>query len=117
LSTGEREAMARLSVFTGGFRAEAAEAVANVPLDVLASLLNRSWLRASSDGRLDRHQHLYDFTRTRLDADQSGTLAERHADWAAALASRAVADLRGPDQLAQLQRLDEEHSNLLQALD
>jgi len=117
LSADERDAMARLSVFTGGFRAEAAEIVADVPLGVLAELLDHSWLRASSSGRLDRHQHLYDFTRARLDPVQRRPLADRHAAWAAALVSDAVAGLRGPDQLSQFQRLDEEHANLLKALD
>lgn len=119
LEPDEREAMARLSVFVGGFRRDAATAVAGVGLRSLATLLDRSWLRSTADGRLDRHPHLYAFTRQIL-AERPQELAElqaRHATWCSELARLADGSLRGPDQLAQARRLSEEHANLLAALD
>ncbi len=119
LEPEEREVLARLSVFVGGFRRDAAAAVAGIGLRSLATLLDRSWLRSTADGRLDRHPHLYAFTRQRL-AERPQELAElqaRHAAWCSELARLADASLRGPDQLAQARRLSEEHANLLAALD
>jgi predicted ATPase/DNA-binding SARP family transcriptional activator len=60
LTPVERDALARLSVFHGGFTAEAARAVAGAPLPVLGALADKSLLRKEA-GRLHMHplvQHL-----------------------------------------------------------
>ena len=117
LSAAEQAALARLAVFVGGFAVEAAEAVANVSLDTLSALLDKSWLRSPAAGRLDRHQHVYSFTREKLvPLTEAAALEERHARWFADLAKRSDERLRGPDQLEHLRLLDTEHANLRQAL-
>jgi predicted ATPase len=65
LSGTEREALARLSVFRGGFSAEAARAVA-APLPVLGALLDKSLLR-KDEGRFYLHPLLQRLAADRLE--------------------------------------------------
>ena len=54
LSPIERDALSRLSVFRGGFSAEAARAVAGASLPVLGALADKSLLR-KDDARIFMH--------------------------------------------------------------
>ena len=65
LGPSEREALARLSVFRGGFSSEAARAVA-APLPVLGALLDKSLLR-KEDGRFFLHPLLQRLAADRLE--------------------------------------------------
>jgi len=56
LSEEERKVLPRLSAFRGGFGREAAEAVADATLAVLASLVDSSWLQATPAGRYTMHE-------------------------------------------------------------
>ena len=80
LLTGrERETLARLSVFQGGFRREAAAEVAGATLPVLTGLLDKSLLRMGPGGRYDRHPLLYQYTQEKLSEhpeEQSKTQAK-----------------------------------------
>jgi predicted ATPase len=62
LSAREQEVLRKLSVFVGGFRREAAVEVVGATLPILASLVDKSLLRVSEDGRYDRHPLLYQFS-------------------------------------------------------
>ena len=91
LGTAEREALARLSVFRGGFSAEAARAVA-APLPVLGALLDKSLLR-KDEGRFFLHPLLH-----RLAADRlTDAAAHAEADIAhARFFHRLLAQMRRP---------------------
>ncbi len=118
LEAEEREAVARLAAFVGGFRREAAEAVAGARLSALSRLLDLSWLRATASGRLDSHPRLHAFARQRLgESPHVAEVLSGHADWFADLAHRAETRRRGPEQLALLRQVAEERANLLVALD
>ncbi|MEZ4669908.1 MAG: LuxR C-terminal-related transcriptional regulator [Anaerolineae bacterium] len=56
LTEAEQAAFRRLSVFRGGFRREAAQAICGVNLDTLAALVDRSMLRVDGGGRYDLHE-------------------------------------------------------------
>jgi predicted ATPase len=77
LSASERDALARLSVFHGGFTAEAARAVAGAAPPVLAALVDKSLLRREG-ARLRMHALVQEFAAGRL-AASGGVEASRQA--------------------------------------
>jgi tetratricopeptide (TPR) repeat protein len=66
LTDKEQEVLRKLSVFVGGFRREAASEVVGATLPILASLVDKSFLRVSEDGRYDRHVLLHQFIQDKL---------------------------------------------------
>jgi len=78
LSAVEREVLARLSVFSGGFTAEAARAVAGASLPVLGALADKSLL-AKNGERLQLHPLVHQMAALRLaalpDAEQAQAAA------------------------------------------
>jgi predicted ATPase/DNA-binding SARP family transcriptional activator len=109
LAPAERNALLGLSVFRGGFRAEAARAVAAAPLVLLSALADKSLLR--KDGaRLTLHPLVQQLSDARLSAQQRAQVRAAHA----AYFHRQLAQLRkasaGGDRLA-LQTIDVEFEN------
>jgi DNA-binding SARP family transcriptional activator/predicted ATPase len=66
LAPREREALAALSVFEGGFTRGAAQAVGNASLPLLASLFDRSLLQADGGGRFSMHPYAATWARCKL---------------------------------------------------
>lgn len=66
LTEEERGALRRLSVFQEGFGREAALAVADAGLPMLASLVNKSFLELTADGRYHSHPLIVHYTRAKL---------------------------------------------------
>src|SRR5690606_11438405 len=62
----EQQVFARLSVFRGGFRREAAAAVAQATLPVLTALVDKSLLRLEENGRYQLHDLLCQFAYEKL---------------------------------------------------
>ena len=81
LTLEERHVLARLSVFSGGFEALAAERVAGAGPGVLAALVDKSLLHADGGGRFSLHALVERFARARLELepDQRVEVAQRHA--------------------------------------
>ncbi|QDE85645.1 ATP-binding protein [Myxococcus xanthus] len=132
LEPEERAALARCSVFRGGFTLEAAEAVLGLPpdgpavLDVLQSLRAKSLLRVleaelpGGDSRLGQYESIRQYAAARLAEEGVGNaaaLAERHADWYLSLAHGLRAQVRSQGGAEALQRLALERENLLAACD
>lgn len=76
LSDREREALARLSVFRGGFSAEAARAVTGASLPVLAALADKSLLRKEG-ARIFMHPLVGQLATRRLGEGEVRAAAER----------------------------------------
>jgi len=127
LEPDERRLFARLSVFTGGWTFESAEAVCDPEglgldaLDGLTSLVDKSLIRrAEPPGRPARFSMLEtirEFGLERLEA--SGDLEptrRRHAEHFLGLAAEAEPHLGGHDQGRWLDRCEQEHANLRAAL-
>ncbi len=116
LSDRERDALARLAVFRGGFTRDAARQVADVPLPVLAALLDKSLLRYDGH-RYDRHPLIHQFTQLKLAGDTA--LAERmrgrHAEFFARLLQDVAA--RPAPRRQRLARLRPEWENIVLATD
>ena len=114
LAPVERNTLARLSVFRGGFTAEAARAVASAALPVLGALVDKSLLR--KDGaRLSLHPLVLELAAQRLpDGSEREAATRAHADYF----HRLLATLQGPlakgDRHA-LQAIDAEFDNVRRA--
>ncbi len=130
LEPAEQTALARCSVFRGGFTLEAAEAVLALAedapdvLEVLESLRSKSLLRvleAEGPGgapRLGQYESIRQYSAAKL-REQGGAeaLAERHADWYLAMARGLRERVRSPGGASALRELALERENLLAACD
>lgn len=127
LDERERVLLRRLSVFTGGWHPEDAEAVCADPdhdvLDPLTRLVDRSLVAATVDPCTDEIRHhllesIADYARARLaEAGETRTLRDRHARHFSHLAEEQHATLFGPGQGRGIRRLDAEAANLYAAVD
>ena len=127
-SAAERLLWARLSVFSGTFDLEAAEAVCCGPglpagsiLDELDRLVNQSIVLAEPRGSRMRFRLLEtirQYGRERLaQAGEEEALRLRHRDFYLALAQGLAGQWYGPRQEEGLARLRDEHANLRAALE
>ena len=113
----EQQLFGRLSVFHGGCTLEAAEGVIAADIDGLQSLVEKSLVRRS-DGRFWMLETIRELARERFDASgEAEAIGQRHAEWFLAVAERAEPFLKGAEQPAWLQRLEDDHDNLRQSLD
>jgi predicted ATPase len=129
LDAAQRRALARASVFRGGFSLEAAEALLDVdsPVDTLEALVEKSLIRRARssrdpmDVRFRPYESVRSYAEKKLSDDERGALREQHARWYAEQASDWAAPLRDGDtaraQIDALERIGEEYANLWQALD
>ena len=126
LSTPEKIVLLRLSVFARGWTLEAAEAVCsdgriarNEVLDLLTQLVDKSLVIAEEHGTESRYRLLE--TIRQYGAERLGeerrAVRRRYIAWAVMLAEQAELQLRGAEQVAWLDRLEDEHDNLRAALD
>ncbi|WP_026414910.1 BTAD domain-containing putative transcriptional regulator [Actinomadura oligospora] len=119
LDDDERTLARRLSVFSGGWTREAAEAVCGVP-DAewpLEGLAEKSLVRTSDGVRFQMLETIRAFCAERLDeAGETSDVRAAHVRYFLDLAERTDTELRGHDQLEWLARLTDEHGNLHAAL-
>jgi predicted ATPase/DNA-binding SARP family transcriptional activator len=98
LSTPEREALSRLSVFHGGFTQAAAQTVAGAHLALLLSLINQSLVRRGQDGRCHLHDLVRQFAGAQLRPTHRSALELRFSHFFLALLGEAEPGLFGPRQ-------------------
>lgn len=128
LSNPERALLSRLSVFAGGWTLDAAEQICASAgleqldiLDLLTQLVNKSLVIAEygTDGatRYRFLETIRQFARYCLyKAEAVELVSDRQLEFFGAFAETARAQLRGPEQITWLERLDAEHDNLRAAL-
>ncbi len=133
LSEAERALLRRLSVFSGGWTLEAAEAIGadkdaagaiqpDEVLDILTQLVNKSLVVAEqSDGVHVRYRLLEtirQYAREKMsDHCDTDCVWDRHLEYFVRLAEHAEPELRGPQQVQWLNRLRDEMDNFHVALD
>jgi predicted ATPase/class 3 adenylate cyclase len=129
LTSAERETVARLSVFRGGFELEAAEAVCSAGavdalevMDLVHSLVSKSLVVADRTPSAVRYRMLetirqYSAAELVRLAGDGGLLRirDRHADYYLQLAEKARPELTGRRQGEWLRQLDVEWDNLRSA--
>ena len=127
LSAAERAALARVSVFAGGFDIDAAERVLtsdSTPeervLDLLGGLVAKSLVTRRDEhgrARYGLHETIREFAAERLlEAGDTAQVCGRHLDAYLALVARVDDELRGPNQFEWAQRLSLEQDNFRGAL-
>lgn len=75
------DVLAQLTVFRGGFGREAAEAVAGASLSILSTLLDKSLLRSTPDGRYQMHELLRQYAQKKLEGPQEDGARDRHCTY------------------------------------
>jgi predicted ATPase/class 3 adenylate cyclase len=117
LDQPEQELFACLAVFAGGGTLDAAEAVCDADLGVLASLLDKSLVRRSGE-RFWMLETIREFASEQLHADAvADELRDRHARHYLAFAKTSDRELRFPGQVDALAQLETERDNLRAAFD
>jgi predicted ATPase len=106
LGPDERVRLAALSIFVGGFSAEAALAVADAGAAQLAELIAKSLARRDADGRYALHEVIRQFAAEKRSPD--GAAQERHGAYFASLAEQCA----GADSVSALEMLQAERANL-----
>jgi tetratricopeptide (TPR) repeat protein len=128
LDQGEQLLFARLAVFSGGRTLEAIESICDAEGDLpveafdgVSSLLDKSLLRReegpNGEPRFVMLETVHEFAREKLaESGEADAIKRVHAEYFLALAEEAYPELRGPDQLEWLERLEAEHDNMRAAL-
>src|SRR5215217_5887612 len=126
LTEEEKTLLGRLSVFSGGRTIEAVEEVCDPAGDVdalegVGSLVEKSLLRqeegVGGEPRFAMLETVQEYARVKLEESGEAEQIQRaHAEYFLALAEEADPELKGPDQLEWLQRLEAEHDNMRAAL-
>ncbi len=100
LSDRERAIFKKLSVFRGGFRAEAAEAVAGASAPTLSALVGKSLLQGAPSGRYHIHELLRQYADEKLQDDSAAReeTRARHAIHYAAFLQTQESALKGAYQ-------------------
>jgi tetratricopeptide (TPR) repeat protein len=115
LGTAERRALVQLAPCPGGFTRDSAKALAGAPLALLASLVDKSLLRADESGRFAFHPLIRELALEKLDARRARAAAERRfAEHHLRLLARFAA-FHAVDQHEALRVIGGEFSNLLAA--
>jgi len=128
LDAGEQALFRRLAVFVDGWTLEAADAVCAAPddpsigvLDGLSSLVDKSLVRQiqgeGGEARFGMLETIRAYGLERLaESGEEEALRRAHAAYYLGLAEQADPGVKGPDSLAWLARLEQEHNNLRAAL-
>jgi predicted ATPase/class 3 adenylate cyclase len=80
LASEERQLLAALSVFRGGWTLEAAEQVANADVELMQSLVDKSLVRRWESGRFGMLETIREFASQQLDHAERDTLLRRLLD-------------------------------------
>jgi predicted ATPase/DNA-binding SARP family transcriptional activator len=113
LSAAEQETFCAISVFRGGFLAEAAQEVAHATPLLLTALIDKSLLRRSETGRYDMHELVRQFAHEQLVA--SGAFPTVHAAYTQfflKFSAEAESGMSGPKPSAWMARVEREIDNL-----
>jgi len=114
LADDERQVFARLAVFRGGFRREAAETVTGASLALLSALVDKSLLHAHQSGRYDVHETLRQYAAEKLEAiaGESDQAYDRHCSYYLALLQHTSQDELVGRLKEVLPRIDEDLENV-----
>jgi predicted ATPase/DNA-binding SARP family transcriptional activator/tetratricopeptide (TPR) repeat protein len=113
----QREALAGLGGFVGGFSREAAERVADAPLRALSALCDKSLVRRREEGRYDLHEIVRQFALARLRGSRArhALVSRRHGEYYCDALLALVPQLRSAGEVAADGVLRSEFGNILSA--
>jgi predicted ATPase/Tfp pilus assembly protein PilF len=117
LDEDERRLYRALSVFAGGFSLDAAVELCGAEIDTLGSLVDKSLLRTTDDGRFFMLETIREHAAELLERlGETERLGQVHAAYYLEFAERASAELWGPAQGAEAERIEEQHDNVVAAI-
>jgi predicted ATPase/uncharacterized membrane protein (DUF2068 family) len=110
----EKQVLARLSVFRGQLRREAAEQIAGATLSTLSALIAKSLVRRSGENRYDLHELVRQFAAEHLSKNNDEQIAtqNRHSKYYLTSFSRGDARMRSPAQREALAEWTAEMDNI-----
>jgi predicted ATPase/class 3 adenylate cyclase len=126
LAEEERQLFCRLSVFSGGWTIESAEAICSGKgiaqekiLDLMEKLLDKSLITVYVDGhRYSMLETIKQYATEKLvEAGNHDRFMQRHLDYFLDMAETLDEKVRGPEQLLWLEKAKPEHDNLNSAMD
>jgi predicted ATPase/DNA-binding CsgD family transcriptional regulator/transcriptional regulator with XRE-family HTH domain len=114
LTDEERRVFSALSVFSGGFGREAAEAVAGVSMRVLSDLVDKSLLTRGPNGRYQIHELLRQYAQTRPETTSDETLRihDLHTAYYLRFLDKRNSDLNGGRQREASLEIEDEIDNI-----
>ncbi|UCC53061.1 MAG: tetratricopeptide repeat protein, partial [Anaerolineaceae bacterium] len=117
LSEAEQKIFMRLSVFRGGFRREAAQAIANADLRTLIGLVNKSLLRRDpKSGRYEIHELLRQYAGEHLAAgNMEDEMLDAHCTYYTEFLEERLGRMLGPGQVTALDEIEADFENVRQA--
>jgi len=126
LTDEEQLLFGRLSVFSGGFTLAAAEAIcardgvaSDRILDLVSGLVDKSLVVAEqgrAGGRFRLLETMREYAAAKLPTTEVDDLRQAHADYFRRLVVDSFGELWGPDEVAWLDRLEDEWPNINRAL-
>ena len=113
----EKQVLARLSVFRGGFRREAAEQIAGATLSMLSALVTKSLVRRNGENRYDLHELVRQFAAENLSKKNDEQIAtqNRHSKYYLTSFGRADGRMHSPAQREALAEWTAEMDNIRMA--
>ena len=114
LSADERQIMAALSVFRGGFNREAAREVAGASLNDLVNLIDKSMLQRIAAGRYEVHELMRQFAAEKLenDSNRDVDIRSKHSKTFLQALANWERDLQGPRQIEATKEMKGEIDNI-----
>ena len=114
LNEEEQRVFQALAVFSGGFRREAAAAVAGVSLPVLSGLVDKSLLTRKPDGRYQIHELLRQYAQTRLETtpEESIRIHDLHSAYYARFLHELNKDMHGSREHQALFEIQTDFDNI-----
>lgn len=114
LTPEEQNALSRLSVFQGGFSRTAAARVADASITTLISLLDKSLLYRTGEGRYSLHEVLAGFAREKLAQTPERSAATRlaHCQYFTGFLASLEEQLLDTRQVQALDRIEHEEGNI-----
>lgn len=114
LAEAEKVTLRKLAIFQAGFTREAALKVADAPLTLLASLVDKSFVHRVTSGRFDIHPILKQYTIEKLEEkpDLLTEMRSQHAIYYSEWLCRLYVKLKGSEQHSTLAMLKNESQNL-----
>ena len=117
LNAEERAMLRRLAVFYGSFTLAAAKSVAGASLASLATLIDRSLLRRTANGRYELHELLHQYAAEQLDdtPEERTQIVDQHARFYLEYVCQLIPELQGRGQKEAVQLLNVELQNVMGA--